>query len=63
MIEGDGRRQPLCKQNNKICVLILNVIEGDFRSSKMGWGQHHNGQPVSHSGIYTVFALGQIHQF
>ena len=24
---------------------------------------HHNGQPVNHSGIYTVFALGQIHPF
>ena len=28
-----------------------------------GGGGHHNGQPVNHSGIYTVFALGQIHQF
>ena len=28
-----------------------------------GGGGHHNGQSVNHSGIYTVFALGQIHQF
>ena len=24
-----------------------------------GGGGHHNGQPVNHSGIYTVFALAQ----
>ena len=42
--------------------MVRNAIENDFRSSKMGGG-HHNGQPVNHSGIYTVFALGQIHQF
>ena len=44
--------------------MARNAIESDFRSSKMGGGGgHHNGQPVYHSGIYTVFALGQIHQF
>ena len=40
------------------------AIEIHFRSSKVrGGGGHHNGQPVYHLGIYTVFALGQIHQF
>ena len=29
-----------------------NVIEGDWGG---GGGGHHNGQPVNHSGIYTVF--------
>ena len=45
--------------------MLRNAIKSDFRSSKMGGGRraHHNGQPVNHSGIYTVFALGQIHQF
>ena len=43
--------------------MVRNAIEIHFRSSKMGGGGHHNGQPVNHSGIYTVFALGQIHQF
>ena len=28
-----------------------------------GGGEHHNVQPVNHSGIYTVFAIGKIHQF
>ena len=47
--------------------MARNAIEINFRSSKMGGGGggggHHNVQAVSHSGIYTVFALGQIHQF
>ena len=34
-----------------------------FGHPKWGGGGHHNGQPVNHSGIYTVFALGQIPQF
>ena len=33
-----------------------------FGHPKWGGG-HHNGQPINHSGIYAVFALGQIHQF
>ena len=47
------------------CEMARNVIESDFQSSKIGGGGggHHNGRPVNHSGIYTVFALGQIHQF
>ena len=56
--------------------MARNAIESDFWSSKnlkkkvtypsemvrnvIEW---HNGQSVNHSGIYTVFALGQIHKF
>ena len=42
--------------------MARNATEIHFRSSKMGGGGvHHNDQLVKHSGIYTVFALGQIH--
>ena len=70
----NGRRQPFCENKIKVVYfseMARNVIEIHFRSSKMGGGGgpggggggHHNGQAVNHSGIYTVFALGQIHQF
>ena len=50
------------------CVLLWNGEKCDRNSFSViqngGGGEgHHNGQPVNHSGIYTVFALGQIHQF
>ena len=36
--------------------MVRNAIESDFGSSKMGGGGHYNGQPINHSGIYTVFS-------
>ena len=57
----------LWKHLNKNCVLIWNFEKCDRKWFSViqngGGGGHLNGQPVNHSGIYTVFALGQIHQF
>ena len=53
------------KKKLKLCIdlkwreMRLKVI---FGHPKWG-GEHHNGQSVNHSGIYTVFALEQIHLF
>ena len=62
----NGRRQPFCEKN-KSCVFLWNGKKCDRNSFSViqngGGGGHHNGQAVNHSGIYTVFALGQIHQF
>ena len=67
LVMQNGRRQPFCEKQIKVAYcseMARSAIEIHFRSSKMrGGGGHHNGQPVNHSGIYTVFALGQIHQF
>ena len=67
-IESDFRSSKMAAGShfvNKIKKLARNAIEIHFRSFKMGGGGggHHNGQSVNHSGIYTVFALGQMHQF
>ena len=71
-IESDFRSCKMAAGSHcekKSCVLIGNGEKWDqrwfFGHPKWGGGggAHHNGQPVNHSGIYTVFALGQIHQF
>ena len=64
----NGRRQPFCgKEKVAYCWMFWNGEKCDRNSFSViqngGGGGHHNGQPVNHSGIYTVFALGQIHQF
>ena len=46
-------------RKNKIKVtycseMARNAIKIHFRHPKWGGGGHHNGQPVNHSGIYTI---------
>ena len=69
LVIQNGRRQPFCEKEMKTiksCILIWKWREmrSKFILGHPKWGGgHHNGQPVNHSVIYTVFALGQIHQF
>ena len=49
-------------KKNQTCVLLWNgekCVRNSFSVIHNGGGGHHNGPPVSHSGIYTVFALGK----
>ena len=53
---------------NKIFCIFLWNGEKYYQNSSViqnggGGGGYHNAQAVNHLGIYTVFAIGQMHQF
>ena len=64
LVIQNGSRQPFCEKKSSIA-LKWREVRSKFIFGHPKWGGegHHNGQPVNHSGIYTVFAFGQIHQF